>query len=610
MANIYLHHIGSVSDEMTAASNLKKLLEKELDNVDGQVWIVPSIDIHPATGRHDIDIIMMGYLCDYFVPEIAGYSNIDMQSFFATIEVKSHKADGIHRDGTHLIVDYPEGPEDVTFQSNEQVKSIRKFLKGPLRQESVKTPFISNLIWLIGIDKNDFETHIPLQDSNILVSDSTAEDFFVAIGRQFHLVDDGYVDSFKNYSEELIEHTANIFCAKSDGADTMSLRRINILSANNKALLNLESNQAPIIILSGHAGTGKTVMLMQAAIKMTKKGFKCLFLTYNKALIADLKHTMLYFGNTLPAFDIQSMSSFLIGIMRKAGVWKSDYDINKDFESCIAVLLNIKESRNVAPDYDYIFVDEAQDWKNNEAAVLKYYYRDKHIVIADGIDQFMKSSEHTEWGPIVLPKLKHCLRQRANLVSFAKIFASKLGVYWDVESMMSLRGGRVIVTNSYDIGLHKKLEAKALSHGCTNYDIMFLAPNSLTTSGHFDLVETYKSNGINIFDGVDPNNREKLYSEENSRNKECRVYTYESCRGLEAWTTICLRFDQLFTKSHPHDYHEIAFSSARQYMLTLWSLIPLTRAVDTLVLGVEKGSSVWQILKEIYNDNHDYITFE
>lgn len=611
MANVYLHNIGSASSEMDAAISLKHLIDVELADTEGRVWIVPSIDIHPATGRHDVDLIMIGYLYDYYVDEIADKSNIEIRSFFATIEIKSHSGVGLKKEGTHLLVKYPSGYEDVTAQSNDQNTSIRSFLSGPLQQESIRVPFISNLIWLTGTDRNDFNSEIGLVDSNILVSDSTAKEFFVAIGRQYHLVDNGFVNAFGRYgTEETIEFTANIFCAKSNGADTMTLRRINILNTNSNALFDIEKDNTPIIILSGHAGTGKTVMLMQGAINMTKKGYRCLFLTYNRALIADLKHTMRYFGNSLPVFEVDSMSSFMISLMRRAGIWKSSFDIKTDFDQSLAVLSKVKESKTVAPAYDYIFVDEAQDWKKNEAEILKYYYRNNHIVIADGIDQFMKTSEHTYWGSTVLPKLKQCLRQRANLVSFAKIFASKLGVFWDVDSTRSLPGGKVIITNAYNPDLHNRLYCETIQHGCSAYDLMLLVPNSLTTSGHFDLIGAYNAQGINLFDGVDPDKRDCIYSDVNYKNKECRVYTYESCRGLEAWTTVCLRFDELFTKQHPHDYHEIVYSPARNYMLSLWSLIPLTRAVDTLVLGVQKGSTIDLILKEIARENPDYITVE
>ena len=95
-----------------------------------------------------------------------------------------------------------------------------------------------------------------------------------------------------------------------------------------------------------------------------------------------------------------------------------------------------------------------------------------------------------------------------------------------------------------------------------------------------------------------------------TNNHECRVYTYESCRGLEAWATVCLRFGELFTEEHPHDYKVIEYSMARDYMLTLWTLIPLTRAVDRLVLIVKPEGKIHRLLKELAKENPDFITYE
>lgn len=596
---------------MEAAKVLKKLLDEELASIDGKIWLIPSVDIHPATGRHDIDLLMIGYLAGYIIDDVAGFQNIEIRNFFTTIEIKSHTSTGLRREGTHLMVKYPNGFEDVTMQSEDQKNSLRRFLTGPLQQTGVKVPFITNLIWLIGTDHDDFDQSIGLTDSNILVSDSTAVEFFDAIGRQSRLRDSGYVQGFSSSTNEEIRIIADLFCAKSSGADTMSLRRMNIIKRGEikQAILDKLNDPDQVIVLAGHAGTGKTIMLLQLADYLAKNGHKCLFLTYNVALIADLKHTMSMLNPQGSSFEMASMHSFLIGLMRKAGIWRNDWDINNDFEYAAATLLQVKADHPVSYDYEYVFVDEAQDWKINEADLLKYYCSKAHIVVADGIDQFMYSKDHTDWGHSPFPKLRTCLRQRSNLALFAKKFASKLGVYWDVDPCIDVPGGRVIISYVYDLKLHSKVYEDAKQHGCTAYDIMLLAPKSLVNDGHFSLSDAYKENGINIFDGIDKKNRDNIYGSGNYKNEECRVYTYESCRGLEAWTTVCLRFDQLFTCSHPHDYHEIEYDAARQYMLGLWTLMPLTRAVDTLVLVITKGSKVDLMLKEISSELPDFVTY-
>ena len=194
-------------------------------------------------------------------------------------------------------------------------------------------------------------------------------------------------------------------------------------------------------------------------------------------------------------------------------------------------------------------------------------------------------------------------------MTFAKIFASKFGVYWDVRPNREIPGGRVIVTNAYNPDLHFALREDAKEHGCTAYDYMLLSPMSLVEDGKFKLMDVYKQAGINLYDGIDKDNRQKIYSSVNHQNDECRVYTYESCRGLEAWTTVCLKFDELFVEKHPHSYSEIQYKAARNYMLALWALIPLTRAVDTLVLGTQKNSYIDLLLREIDAEHPGLIMF-
>ena len=603
MVEVYLHNIGNCSNEFESAKDLKSLFEKELSNYDGKIWLIPSVDIRPGTGYHDLDVLMMGYLEGYY-QDILSFDDIEVKSFCTTIEIKSHGADGIHKNGQILIVDYPDGPHNVTTQSNGQNTSLKRFL-GEALQMNKRTPHVTNIIWLTGINYDDFERSVGLINSNIITSDATIDEIFIAIGRQHSLKNQGYVDAFKGYDRKGIEHVANIFCAKSNGVDTMSLRRLNIFQKNNKFLGNLENNPNPVIVISGHAGTGKTMILLQAADYLIKKGHRCLFLTYNTALISDLKHTLRCMPQNISDIPMETMHSFMLSVLYQNNLWNNTSDIEKDFFPAVQTLLRAKEHIRYKNNYEFVFIDEAQDWEKPIPEVLRHLFKKSHIIIADGIDQFMRASEHAEWGNPVMPKLKKCLRQRHNLTVFAKLFANKMGVYWDVEPNKDFPGGRVLICNKYNEHIHNDLLSTAKKHGCVEYDMMLLAPKSLTTTGKFDLLDRYAQKGIHLYDGIDKQKRDQIYGPNNAKNEESRVYTYESCRGLEAWTTVCLRFDELFTMKHAHDYHEIDYTMARSYMLTLWTLIPLTRAIDTLVLIVKEDSYIAKIIDEIKTENPD-----
>lgn len=605
MASIYLHQIET--KEMAHAKDLKDHLDVALRDYKGEIWLIPSIDSKNNSPAKDVDLLMIGYLDNYHM-DINIYNNIHIVNFITTIEIKSLGPECIAVDGTHLFVAYPNEKKDVTIQSNNQKITIQKFIENNFPNHNI--PYISNLIWLRGID-DDFLSEINFTNSNVISCKPDITKIFQAIGRQTPLRPNGFIKAFKNHKVDDIKAVADLFCAKRQGADKMTLKRISLLKdpTTESAINQQLSTNTGTIVLSGHAGTGKTIQLLRAAHLMSQKGHKCLFLTYNKALISDLKHTMRYLNMQKDLFEMTTMHSYFISIMRFFKIWDNRCDINRDFNNKIEIL-NLNKERLTLPNnkqYKYVFIDEAQDWNEFASEVIRHYH--SHIVIADGIDQFMLSNNHTNWGEPSIPKLRKCLRQRRNLTLFVKNFASKLNIHWDVQANDELPGGKVIICYQYTKDLHNKLKEEAEKHDCTPYDIMLLAPVSLASSGRFDLYDRYKENGINLFDGINENNKDKIYDISNYTNEESRVYTYESCRGLEAWTTICLRFDKLFNSDHPHDYKDIKHKAARNYMLGLWSLIPLTRAVNTLVLCVTENSEIDIILKEIVKEAPDYVEY-
>ena len=270
MAKIFLHKDNMAEDVKTASFSIQKMLEKDLDDYDGKIWIMPSICAYPGTGHDDIDIMALGYLQDYVLDEVGFFKNISFKSFCVAIEVKSHNAEGIDVKGSHLWVQYPSGEKDVTKQSQEQNQTLQKMLSDNLYEEYIDVPFVSNVIWLTGINKNDFESSFHLVDTNILCSDSTTEDLFSAIARRSKLRDNGFFDAFKTSSINDIEWVAKLFCAHLRGADTMTIKRLNLIPKVSEDVLSAVSKSDPIIVLSGHAGTGKTIMLLQAANYLTK----------------------------------------------------------------------------------------------------------------------------------------------------------------------------------------------------------------------------------------------------------------------------------------------------------------------------------------------------
>jgi hypothetical protein len=98
-----------------------------------------------------------------------------------------------------------------------------------------------------------------------------------------------------------------------------------------------------------------------------------------------------------------------------------------------------------------------------------------------------------------------------------------------------------------------------------------------------------------------------------------RIVQYDSCRGLEGWTVINYAFDDFY------DYKKRQFLSAPPDLGGLfdtvedlaaayaaqWAMIPITRAMDTLVINVsKKPSPLKDALMQIFEDRSDFVEWQ
>jgi hypothetical protein len=107
-----------------------------------------------------------------------------------------------------------------------------------------------------------------------------------------------------------------------------------------------------------------------------------------------------------------------------------------------------------------------------------------------------------------------------------------------------------------------------------------------------------------LFDGTSKKNREYYSIDVN----ESRIFNYNSCRGLEGWTVVCLDVDMLVDEKlrsmvfPPLRYGETEFDRQVRIwkQVCLWVLMPLTRAIDTLVISLRNpNSKVGQLFYEL-----------
>lgn len=401
-----------------------------------------------------------------------------------------------------------------------------------------------------------------------------------------------------------------------------------------------------LTILTGRAGTGKTMQLLQLAFKLAnnENSNRCLILTYNNALVSDIKRLIDYTPMPTKAtgrtVSIQTVHSFFHSVFEEFEVstsrlspQQSNYDKlyqayheqlhNKLEKTCKQDnVLAVKDLPDPQIDWDYIFIDEAQDFSDFEKLNLFKLYSPKRMVIADGVDQFVRNAVRQEWekGLTQIEKPSAMTlerRQKLSLVRFINAFAKRVNLDWNVTENENLTGGIIRIIPSFKYKEYKKLRDNCKENGCENYDILILQPPTqvaLDSDGNrfFAKADDYINKArIPIFDGIDTRKRNTYPTKD-----QCRIYQYDSCRGLEGWCVVCADFDDLISykyNTYKSGDHDLGFDPEinRKRYTYLWSLIPLTRAVDTLIITLrDPNSEIGVILKEIAEKHSDYVIWE
>ena len=599
-----MNHYDETSDEFSGVVDLMKKFGdyfNTLPHVNGTIHLYNNIDLPGCGIRHDIDILMVGELENYSV-DCSG-DKVTIENFCTCIERKRSDASKIYLDGTHLMVTYAGDPRptDVTKQSNEQVNLYQSFCQA----RHVRTPFIVNLIWLAGITEQSLNSAWP-EPHNAFASTYSVEHIFrkIASKRKY-----GQLLFKSSVMSDFISEMDRLFASEKK-FKPITWKVMNAFSDEKaKAAYDAYVNNDDLTVFAGRAGTGKTYTLLQIAVYLTKKGRKCLFLTYNKALVSDTRYLLSHLSTIGDMIDVKTRDSYMRDIMVKVDRWDDNQALN-DFNSylqgqetaivkCSMDLKPINKDSRGRDIYDYVFLDEAQDWTEDEKEILLNVFEKKQVVVADGIDQFISGQRKLDWGD-AKPRTMS-MRQMTNIVDFVNRFAAgKLIDTWSVDADPHYAGGRVIIADNFNSNVFKeRILQQIRSIDGDPYDALFLIPGSRFDADAF--IRGMTGQQIRIFNGTVPEERCAGYPLNDTGM--CRLYDYESCRGLEGWATICLKFDALIRIKiafyrQGNTSQKVAVSKAYQ-----WALMPLTRAVEVLYITFEDPQSVEaQYIKSIAKD--------
>lgn len=640
------------SDEYVGAVRLKEILESGLPNtVIGEIILHANATLVGQTVK-DIDILMLGTLhnCAFSV-NFTDKNNHDVkdnvyfESFCTAIEIKSHDVSGVSRQGTEFFVKYGSSFHSVTTQSNEQKIAVKNFLERSFGY----SPFVTNVIWFTGIADEDLKSLLSIE-SRVMPSNALARSFSTQELLQklvWQKQPKYYRGSYHfdcSFSMLPMSDLANAFHKFSLAKTGMgSLTRKRIEQITTKAV---RSNiQKPVSgnlsIYRGRAGTGKTVGLIQLAISLVDdEDARVLILTYNRALVSDIRR--LFTLAELPdlfsesCVSINTMHSFFFRIVNE-GLYDGTLDgetFLTEYETKMEELLSFLDSGEDALDliketmhsdnylnWDYCLIDEAQDWmKIEQDVILKLFGADKTIV-ADGGQQYVRGIKSCDWGSYPnrkSTKLKYCLRQKSNIVKFINHYLDELGKgELRIIDSGKLAGGKIVICseNQNRFNVFKNELEKLKAAGNIPYDMLFLVPNDmvLKTPRQFSENRLYSEHGFYLWDGTNEDVRRSF----SQIGDEERVLQYDSSRGLEAWTVVCVAFDRFIEekKSIPIDdaQHDSLYLESSEDIkkknLINWLLIPLTRAIDTVVITISDwNSSTARVLQKLAINNPDYVT--
>lgn len=630
---ILIHSHDDKSSESKAANLLAKLATVHDNDIEKSNLVL--LEIFPSAncfGQKTKEIDLVVFYADYrradkFFKTKAGNP---VQSFCVTIELKGHSPEDVIFDGNNCSVMYNGKKHDVTGQSERQKISLKNYIQKQLQKH--RAPWIANLIWLNRVS----ERSLPASISNIISMDLTW-DTFIEKCALLHGVPNSSqrIATFSN--RHYLAQITQIFSKRLQASkiDRKKMEAITTSILDRQQYKDKLGQQ--LLIFRGRGGTGKTVRLIQMAFQAyNENGLRVLILTYNKALVADISRTLNLLGTKegvgQRSISIKSIYSFVYQWLLSLEVFKrEDGDFLVNYEKYKLDTIEMMKIGAITKDdisnalikdsfsleWDLIMIDESQDWPASERDLLYSIYGPNKFVIADGVDQLVRGMEITDWrqganrSVSQIVPLHKSLRLKASLCQAVTHFAEQLEVpNWKLEPLPETHGGKVVVFSGdpFAKDFYAKLTNTAKEDGNEPIDILLCVPPSWVKNkdGRKSslIADKLRSWDLDVWDAVDPENRDTFATSLD----QYRVVQYESCRGLEGWVVICLALDEFYEHKLKNaeiseearanlyfDEKESAIAYAKK-----WLMIPMTRAIDTLVIHVnDEDSFVGKSLREL-----------
>jgi hypothetical protein len=624
--------------ELDAAKKIRdsvaSMWRDSLTNDSYQIRLFPNA-FCPGQKRSEMDLILV-----VECPEEATYAptepfvlndgrsvepdRVVIRSMMACLEIKEHSASHVQFRGTEAWVQYNTGWSSATAQAHEQTTSIASFLK----RQGLYPPLVRNAIWLANVHPH--ETTVLC--GNVVLANLRWDTLLQALlsnrpPRYSKMIDGWVVDDFNlleegDYACDQPQDIEAVF-VRSATPSELDGPRVNRLSQESSATAVRQSGLdgivgSKLLRLRGAGGTGKTVLLLQLARHLYESNdARIVLLTYNRTLVAEITRllSLLRLDRDIAqrTIAVQTVHSFLwetANDLCGAQEVQDDADFNTKYENVKTDLLEMlrsgaltqedvrlkRDNRESVFFYDHVFIDEGQDFPDDERDLLVALFGHENLVVSEGAGQLVRRSTPTDWrgnlkkSEIHVHTCMSCLRMKANIARFAVRFAEALGV-GGVHSVPqpnhSVPGGHVIIVEGdyfSDSRLHEELTTQLRAAKNAPVDHLFCVPPGMVEHSsdgerRSTIATVLEAQGLAVWDAVGEQKRGAI-----SRDLEaCRVVTYESCRGLEGWVVVLNQLDTFY-----NDKRQI---SGDDGTASLWVLMSVMRTMDTLVITLAPGTS-------------------
>lgn len=590
------------------------------------------VGVHlPGTDVQELDLVVLAHFrTPRSFPLPDGREGL-VRSLFAVVEVKGHRRADIRFEGTRVLVRYTSGGveswQDATDTVWKRIHAVRRAVEDELADAR---PFVDGLLALVNLSPVDLPRRVP----RVMAGTPTMERLLAAVAAARGETRSEIAAVAPHAMERIL--ALGLFRVLEPGH--LDRRRMD-------RLVRVEAHRAPwfeevgsrLVVLRGRGGAGKTVLMLQMAYRLwEERQARSLFLTYNRALVADIRRTMALMG--VPAtldrggIAVESVMAFVLRAVRRFGLLDEEVDPLRSYDHYVATLAQWLQGGAIGPEdvralkerypeefaFDQVFVDEGQDWSPDEVLVLHRLYGPEAIVVAHGVDQLVRPYGEADWtrgvprDRVRVRHLRRSLRMKANLARFANRVAAGLGLAdWEVEPNPEAGGGRVVVVfGDYFAApeLHRRLVEEALAEGNRPVDLLCCVPPQLAgrDPAHPGAAQVLRGWGFQVWDGTSTDVRRDFPTDV----EQLRLVQYDSCRGLEGWTTFAVGLDAFWrykyrqALEHGEGAGELLLAPEEQARLAAarWVMIPLTRAIDTLVVNVARDDAVLRPILETFAD--------